>query len=53
MTGENNGSAVLMAMTTGIWTGTAAITSVQFAFAAGGENIVAGSTFYLYGIKNS
>jgi len=48
---ENNNAAAYMAATAGLWTNTAAITSI--AIQNGGGNYVSGSSFYLYGIKNS
>ena len=53
MVSENNGTAALAVLVAGIWNNTSAITSVSFAYSAGGEQLVSGSTFYLYGIKNS
>ena len=48
---ENNGTTAYMANLAGLWRNTAAITSVTLAAYSG--NIVSGSSFYLYGIKNS
>jgi hypothetical protein len=48
---ENNGTTAYMAGLAGLWRNTAAITSVTLAAYSG--NIVSGSSFYLYGIKNS
>lgn len=50
--GENNTTAAIMDATSGLWRNTAAITSVTLYPAASG-NFVSGSSFYLYGIKNS
>jgi hypothetical protein len=50
-TGENNATEAHMGMVTGLYTGTAAITSIKL-FSAGG-NIVQYSTATLYGIKNT
>lgn len=48
---ENNGTTAYIMLTAGLWSSTAAITSIQLS--AGSGNIVSGSSFYLYGIKNS
>jgi hypothetical protein len=45
---ENNIAASFLGMTAGLWTNTAAITSVLFT--VNGDNLVAGSTISLYGI---
>jgi hypothetical protein len=47
---ENNGTA-FMAMAAGLWSNTSAITSIKIAGESG--SWVSGSSFYLYGIKNS
>lgn len=47
---ENNATAALVNLTAGLWTGTAAITSISLTDANG--SFVQGSTFYLYGISN-
>jgi hypothetical protein len=39
--------------TAGLWSNTAAITSIKLENAFGPGNFVSGSSFYLYGIKNS
>jgi hypothetical protein len=46
---ENNGTTAVMGMTAGLWSSTAAITSIAITsvFSA---NFVEGSTFYLYGV---
>jgi hypothetical protein len=49
---EDNTTTAQVRATAGLWQGTAAITSVQF-FPLNGPNFVSGSSFYLYGIKNS
>ena len=48
---ENNSATAYMGVTAGLWSNTAAITSI--AFSASGNNFVSGSTFYLYGISNA
>ena len=48
---ENNGTANFMDLWAGLWSNTAAITSISID--AGGNNFVQYSSFYLYGIKNS
>ena len=47
---ETNATAAIAQMTATIWTGTAAITSMQLFPFSSGTNFVAGSTFSLYGI---
>jgi len=49
---EDNTTAAQLWALASLWQGTAAITSVQL-FPSIGPNFVAGSSFYLYGIKNS
>lgn len=49
---ENNASGALSMFTAGLWSNSAAITAVKLTAEASG-NFVSGSTFYLYGIKNS
>ena len=50
---ENNATTpIYMVMLAGLWSNTSAITSIT-AFPGGGANFISGSTFYLYGIKNS
>lgn len=48
---DNNTAAQLWGLAS-LWQGTASITSVQL-FPSIGPNFVSGSSFYLYGIKNS
>lgn len=48
---ENNGTTALAGLTAGLWSNTAAITSVKFAPQSG--NFVQYSTATLYGIKNT
>lgn len=48
---ENNASDNGMILETGLWSNTAAITSITFTPTS--ASFVSGSTFYLYGIKNS
>lgn len=48
---ENNATTGYNWASAQLWQGTSAITSLSFE--AGGYNYVAGSSFYLYGIKNS
>ena len=48
---ENNATTALMMLTAGLWSNTAAITSIQLTSNVG--NFVSGSSFYLYGLKNS
>lgn len=43
--------SVFIAATAGLWSGTAAITSIELA-APASANFVAGSSFYLYGLKH-
>ena len=50
---ENNAAASVQSMFAGLWSSTAAITSLGFDNATSGANYAAGSTFSLYGIKNS
>jgi hypothetical protein len=49
---ENNASTAYMALMANIWTGTAAISSINIA-PVNGTGWAEHSTFYLYGIKNS
>ena len=49
--GENNATAADIYAHAGLWSNTAAITSIVLDL--GGANFVSGSSFYLYGIKNS
>jgi hypothetical protein len=48
---ETNATAANINAAANLWQGTAAITSIAFALSA--NNFVSGSSFYLYGIKNS
>jgi hypothetical protein len=48
---ENNAATAYAVFSAGLWSNTAAITSVSLSFNSG--NFVQYSTFYLYGIKNS
>jgi hypothetical protein len=47
---ENNATSAFMELVAGLWSNTAAITSIQITPDTGGRNYVAGSTFSLYGI---
>jgi hypothetical protein len=49
--GESNIAAMQMGITAGLWRNTAAVTTI--AFSPSGSNFLTGSSFYLYGIKNS
>jgi hypothetical protein len=49
---ENNATTAYMRLTAGLWSNTAAITSVGFTL-PNSTSFVQYSTFYLYGIKNS
>jgi hypothetical protein len=48
---ENNATLSFAELHAGLWSDTAAITSISVAFSSG--PCITGSTFYLYGIKNS
>jgi len=48
---ENNATAARMYLNAGLWRNTAAISSIQIAPVAG--NLISGSSFFLYGVKNS
>jgi hypothetical protein len=48
---ENNATAARMYASANLWRNTAAITSITLVPAVG--NLISGSSFYLYGIKNS
>jgi len=48
---ENNSATAYMGTTAGLWSNTAAITSIEFS--ANGQSFVTGSSFYLYGISNA
>lgn len=49
---ENNAASAFIRAYSNLWSNTAAITSLVFTV-NGGFNYVSGSSFYLYGIKNS
>ena len=49
---ETNGATSYMELTSGLWSDTAAITSISFS-ASNSSNFVQYSTFYLYGINKS
>ncbi len=49
---ETNGSTAFMAVGAVLWSNTSAITNILLA-PDNGSNFVSGSSFYLYGIKNS
>ena len=49
--GENNATTAYTTLASGLWTSTAAITSIKLF--SSGNTILQYSTFYLYGIKNS
>jgi len=48
---ENNATEAYVTTFAGLWTNTNAITQIKIT--ANGENFVSGSSFFLYGIKNS
>lgn len=48
--GEDNVTSVYMGIQAGLWSNSAALTSITYTC---GGNFVSGSSFYLYGIKNS
>jgi hypothetical protein len=48
---ETNGTEIYMSVVAGLWSNTSAITSIEILARDG--NLAVGSTFYLYGIKNS
>jgi hypothetical protein len=50
---ENNGTTYQSQIIATLWSSTAAITSLTLVTESGTDNFVSGSTFYLYGIKNS
>lgn len=50
--GENNATQAFQVFNAGLWSNTAAITSIQFIPQSGG-GWAAGSTFYLYGVVNA
>lgn len=49
---EDNASTAFMAFNAGLWSNTEAINQITI-YPATGPNFVSGSSFYLYGIKNS
>lgn len=49
---ENNGTRAIVWSEAGLWSSTSAITSITLQNYSSG-NLVSGSSFYLYGIKNS
>ena len=50
---ENNTTAADASAYAALWNNTSAISSITFTQAGTGTNFVAGSSFYLYGVKNS
>jgi hypothetical protein len=50
---EDNQTTAYIGLTAGLWSNTAAITSISFESGTGANNFVEHTTFYLYGIKNS
>lgn len=50
---ENNATASWIELNAGLWSQTAAISSITLYDYTLGYNLVSGSSFYLYGIKNS
>lgn len=50
--GENNATTGYLGVAAGLWRSTSAITSISITNAFGG-NMLSGSSFFLYGIKNS
>ena len=52
LTAENNTTGTNMQLVAQLWSDTSAITSLVFV-PGNGTNFVSGSSFYLYGIKNS
>jgi len=50
---ENNATLAKIEMNAGVFLSTAAITSISLYSGSGSAFMVAGSSFYLYGIKNS
>jgi hypothetical protein len=49
---ENNATAAVLSLVAGLWSDTAAITSIKLSLNAGGS-FVQHSTAYLYGVKNA
>ena len=52
-TGENNGTTTSQYLIAGLWSNTAAITSIKLSMQTAGKLFMQYSTAYLYGIKNS
>lgn len=50
---ETNATEAYIVATAGLWRNTAAVSSVKIGFGNAGVNFVSGSSFFLYGIKNS
>ena len=50
---ENNTAAAELSAYANLWSNTSAISSITFTQAGTGTNFVTGSSFYLYGVKNS
>jgi hypothetical protein len=50
---ENNATEAYLVATAGLWSNTSAITSITVGIGNAGVNFVSGSSFFLYGIKNS
>lgn len=50
---ENNNTLAFITATAGLWRETSAITSVKLEFTDTSYSFVSGSSFFLYGIKNS
>ena len=49
---ENNATTAFITASAGLWTGTGAITSIEFT-PNGGGNFVSGSSFFLYGMTKA
>lgn len=50
---ETNATAASMGASASLWANTSAITDIKIELDSAAANIVAGSSFFLYGIKNS
>ena len=50
---ENNTTAAEVSAYANLWSNTSAISSITFTQAGSGTSFVTGSSFYLYGVKNS